>query len=136
MKRKFTDPYDATLAEIRGLAVGRCSQISDDSDIWCSLYMGYSPMEEQTKGRMRSLAQAEEMVRNLIKVGEPAVPAVAKAFRMQGVWREELLPFVLAFRKHPVMRQTLELVAKRTIDPLALEARRVLAGKKPSEKPW
>ena len=118
MKRTL-DPYDGTLAEIRRLLVVPSGRISDDSDQWFAIHMGYSLMEERGKGIMGDLERGRALILELLQVGEPAAPAVAKALRTQGRWREDLLPFARQFRRTPCIQEALTLVSRRQIDPLA-----------------
>jgi hypothetical protein len=57
-------------------------------------------------------------------------PPVAAGLRLQGVWRERLLPFARKYRAMPCIHDALVLVAVRRRDPLVEQAARILAGKR------
>ena len=127
-RRGADNPFNKVVDEIRHLMVDRVwsSSISDDMDMYYVKVAGYSPMERLEEQNARQVDQAELLVKELLEAGPSAAEAVARGMRMQGTWREKLLPYVEQHRGLPVVREALELVAKRQRDPLAGPARIVL----------
>ena len=74
------------------------------------------------------MKQAEALGEELLRLGRVAAGAVAKGLRTQGRWREVLLPFAEQFVGESDVRDTLMLLAKRKIDPLAPMAAQILRG--------
>jgi len=100
--------------------------VSDDTDAWFEGSYGHSPNNERMASNMAGVREADRMVLELIEVGAAAGPAVAKGLRMQGRWREHLLPFASRFSSLPEVRDALELVARRKRDPVRWDARCIL----------
>ena len=104
--------------------------ISDDSDMWYVEKFGYSPIEAQVERCGRDLDQAAAIGTELLSAGLAAAPAVAAGIRQQGWWREHLFPFARRYRTDPRIHIALTLVAPRVRDPLAIQAVRILEGKR------
>ena len=103
------------------------SSVSDDTDMWYVRQFGYSPMLQIGEGNAASIAEADRAAKRLVRLGAEAADAVALGLRMQGTWRTLLLPFARKHRGEEAVRLALELVAQRTRDPLAVQARRIVA---------
>jgi len=93
--------------------------ISDDMDQFYTGAAGYSPMERIMEENSLRYRRAEAISRELIGIGTPAADAVALGLRMQGSWREYLLPYVRAHRRNRVISDAVRLVRKRKKDPLS-----------------
>ena len=123
MSKRKPYPHEELVQEIRKQITSQIySQISDDSDQWHVGKFGYSPMERQVDYNAEKRDAAKKVAEQLLDIGEPAAEAVALGLRMQGRWRLELLPYAKKYRKVPVIREALELVAKRQRDPVASSA--------------
>jgi len=125
MGRRKPYPHEELVQELRKIVVGwnYMGQISDDSDQWHVGAMGYSPMVRQVERWAEERDRAVEIARQLVEIGEPAAQAVALGLRMQGTWREYLLPYAKKSLGVSIIREALDLVAERERDPLAAEAR-------------
>jgi hypothetical protein len=132
-RKPSPDPFNAVVDEIRHLMVDRiyASSLSDDTDMYYVGAAGFSPMERLAAENAGKTKRAEQLVQPLVEAGPPAASAVARGLRMQGSWREMLLPYVEGHREVAVTRAALELVAQRRRDPLAPTAKRMLAGGAP-----
>ena len=106
------------------------ASISDDSDMWQVSAFGTSPRDAMMDRNALRLRGAEAISRDLIRIGGDAAEAVAAGLRLQGVWRERLLPFARKYRAMPCIHDALVLVAVRRRDPLVEQAARILAGKR------
>jgi hypothetical protein len=108
---------------VRGIREEITSQsfacMSDDYDMSMVEKAGYSPMLWQGECNRQHRERARELGERLVEIGEPAAEAVAKGLRMQGGWRENLLPFAERFKDLPAVREALALVSKRERDPLS-----------------
>jgi hypothetical protein len=133
MKRK-PYPHEDLVQEIRKQITSQdYSFISDDHDMYYTDESGYSPMKQQGDLNSEKQQRARECGERLVEIGEAAAEAVALGLRMQGGWRESLLPFADEHRGMPVIHEALVLVAKRERDPLALSAADILEGRKPQK---
>ena len=92
--------------------------ISDDMDQFYTGAAGYSPMERIMEENSRGFRRAEAISHELVNIGPPAADAVALGLRMQGSWREYLVPYVRAHRKNKVISDAVDIVRKRKNDPL------------------
>jgi hypothetical protein len=121
-------PHQEMVDRIRALTVQWRFQpvCSDDTDTWMEGTNGYSPNNEQAAINTAGLSTADRLVLELIDIGTEAAPAVAKGLRMQGRWREHLLPFAERYTEIPEIRAALELVARRKRDPVAFDAKIIL----------
>jgi hypothetical protein len=120
-------PYEELVQEIRELLTSQVFfGISDDADMYAVRMGDESPMNAQVSSNVSKQRQAENLGLELVEIGEPAAEAVALGLRMQGRWRQELLPFAKEHRGVPVIRAALELVAVRERDPLAWRAEQLL----------
>jgi hypothetical protein len=126
MKRK-PYPHEEIVQKIR-LAIQDMDlrQFTDDSDMYYERVAGYSPMLRQGEHNTKKRKHAKALGEQLVEIGEPAAEAMALGFRLMGGWRENLLPFAEKFRKVPIIREALRLVAKRMNDPLAGRARELI----------
>ena len=120
MKRK-PYPHEELVQELREIGVSLNTRrfISDDMDMYYVEAAGFSPIERQMERDSQEIDRAKQISQELVEIGEPAAEAVALGLRMMGIWREKLLPYAEKYRKVPVIREALELVAKRERDPLA-----------------
>jgi len=132
-RKRPADPFNPVVDEIRHLMVDRtyASTISDDMDMYYVRVAGFSPMERLVDENAEKTKRAEQLVRDLLDAGVAAANAVARGMRMQGSWREMLLPYVERHWNVAAVRAALELVAKRQRDPLTPAARRVLSSGEP-----
>ena len=106
------------------------ASISDDSDMWSVSMFGTSPAERLMERNCERVHDADVIAKELLRTGPDAAEAVAAGLRLQGWWRDLLLPFASKHRALPSIRSALLLVAVRLRDPLAVQAERVLAGKR------
>lgn len=83
-------------------------------------------MNAQVSRNVSRQRQAENLGLELVEIGEAAAEAVALGLRMQGQWRQDLLPCAKAHREVPGIRAALEQVAVRKRDPLAWRAGQIL----------
>jgi len=126
MKRK-PHPHESLVQEIRRLITSQdFSRISDDMDMYTERVGGYSPMLRQEDSNAELRRQAHELAAQLLEIGEPAAEAVALGLRMQGAWRESLLPYARQHLALPAIRDALDLLARRQRDALTREVRRIL----------
>jgi hypothetical protein len=94
------------------------TSISDDMDQFYVGAAGYSPMERIMAGNSRILQRAEAISKKLVQIGLPAADAVALGLRMQGQWREYLLPYARSYERHEAVSDALKRIRKRKNDPL------------------
>lgn len=129
-KRKF--PHEDVVFEIKRLIANANDAASirwdDDMDQYYVEKAGYSPMGRRLDTIADYEKKAKSLAATLTDLGEEAADAVAKGIRMRGRFRELLLPYAEHHRDLPVVRETLKLVARRKVDPLALVSARILAG--------
>jgi len=95
--------------------------ISDDTDQFYAGVAGYSPMEQIMEDNSRGFRRAEAISHELVNIGPPAADAVALGLRMQGSWREYLVPYVRAHGRKKSIVAAIKLVRKREKDPLRNE---------------
>jgi hypothetical protein len=95
------------------------ASISDDTDQYYVEAAGYSPMERIMEENSRCFARAKAISQELVNIGPPAAEAVALGLRMQGRWREYLVPYARAHGKNTVISDAIHLVRKRKNDPLS-----------------
>ena len=124
-------PHEELVQEIRRLIVGLFDTraISDDADMYYVGAADYSPIERADEANTANLARAAELAQRLVELGDEAADAVAKGLRMQGRWREYLLPHARAHVDQRAILAALRLVAARKRDPLAQHARTLLGGR-------
>ncbi len=124
-------PHDDLVREIRQRVaeanVAASWRYSDDMDQYAVGHGGSSPMTRAVDTHAARMREAESLAARLLEVGADAAEAVAKGLRTQGRWRELLLPYARAHRALRVIRDALELVARRKVDPLAETTASVLA---------
>ena len=126
MKRK-PYPHEELVQEIREqIRSLDLRMFSDDHDMYYVEKCGYSPMLRQGDSNEEKRQRARECGAQLVEIGEEAAEAVALGLRMQGGWREDLLPFADEHRDVPVIREALTLVARRQRDPIAQEAKNIV----------
>jgi hypothetical protein len=113
-------PHEELVQELRRILSNRRSttSISDDMDQFYVEAAGYSPMERIMEENSQASKRAETISQELVNIGPPAADAVALGLRMQGSWREHLLPYVRAHRRNRVISDAVRLVRKRKKDPL------------------
>ena len=113
-------PHEELVQELRRILCGMRSthSISDDMDQFYTGSAGYSPMEQIMEQNALGYQHAEAISRKLVDIGPSAADAVALGLRMQGTWREHLLPYVRAHRRNRVISDAVRLVRKRQNDPL------------------
>lgn len=113
-------PHEELVQELRRILCSRRStaSISDDMDQFYVEAAGYSPMERIMEENSQYLRRAEAISRELVGIGAPAADAVALGLRMQGNWREHLLPYVRAHGDSNAIFNALRLIRKRKRDPL------------------
>jgi hypothetical protein len=113
-------PHEELVQELRRILSNRRSttSISDDMDQFYVEAAGYSPMERIMEENSQASKRAETISQELVNIGPPAANAVALGLRMQGSWREYLLPYVRAHRRNRVISDAVHLVRKRKKDPL------------------
>ena len=123
MGKRKKYPHEDLVQEIRKQITSQdYSQISDDMDMYYVEKAGYSPMLRQGETNAEHRENARTAAEQLLEIGKPAADAVAKGLRMQGAWREELLPYSRKHKHIPIINSALVLVAKRQRDPLAARA--------------
>jgi hypothetical protein len=98
----------------------------DDMDQYYTAKTGSSPMLTSLDRYAAHMRAARERAARLLDLGPEAADAVAKGLRTQGYWRELLLPYAEKHVDLSCIRDTLELVARREIDPLTSTAAAVL----------
>ena len=113
-------PHEELVQELRRILCGMRSthSISDDMDQFYAGTAGYSPMEQIMEENSQRYQRAEAISEELVNIGRSAADAVALGLRMQGTWREYLLPYVRAHRRNRVISDAVRLVRKRQNDPL------------------
>jgi hypothetical protein len=94
------------------------TSISDDMDQFYVEAAGHSPMERLMEENSRGFRRAEAISRELVRIGPPAADAVALGLRLQGRWREYLVPYVRAHGANRIVSSAVRLVRKRKKDPL------------------
>ncbi len=105
------------------------ASISDDSDMWSMSMFGTSPAERLMERNGQRVHDADVIAKELVRIGPTAAEAVAAGLRLQGWWRDPLLPYARKHRTVPCIHDALVLVAVRLRDPLAVQAARILDGK-------
>jgi len=120
MGKRKKYPHEEIVQEIRELVVSTryTTTYSDDMDQYYTEAAGYSPINEQAQDVVSKTGRAEELGKRLAEIGEPAADAVALGLRMQGAWREKLLPFASKFAGLEVIKTALLMIIKRERDPL------------------
>ena len=113
-------PHEELVQELRRILCNMRStaSISDDTDQFYVEAAGNSPMERIMEENSLRYRRAEAISRELVGLGTPAADAVALGLRMQGSWREYLLPYVRAHRRSKVISEAVHLVRNRQRDPL------------------
>jgi hypothetical protein len=113
-------PHEELVQELRQILCNMRSttSISDDMDQFYVEAAGHSPMERIMEENSRGFGRAKAISQELVDIGPPAAEAVALGLRMQGRWREHLLPYVRAHRRNKVISDAVHLVRKRQNDPL------------------
>lgn len=113
-------PHEELVQELRQLLSNMPSttSISDDMDQYYVEAAGYSPMERIMEDRSRRRRHAETISERLVNIGAPAADAVALGLRMQGSWREYLLPYLRAHGKTKIVSEAVKLIQNRRHDPL------------------
>jgi hypothetical protein len=113
-------PHEELVQELRRILCNMRStaSISDDMDQFYVEAAGHSPMERIMEENSRGFRRAEAISQELVNIGPPAADAVALGLRMQGRWREHLLPYVRAHGGDRVISDAVHLVRKRKRDPL------------------
>ena len=94
------------------------TSISDDMDQHYVEAAGHSPMERIMEENSRGFRRAEAISQELVRIGPPAADAVAFGLRLQGRWREYLVPYVQAHGTNRIVSDAVHLVRKRKNDPL------------------
>ena len=114
-------PHEELIQELRRILCNMRSttSISDDMDQYYVEAAGHSPMERIMEENSRGFRRAEAISRELVNIGAPAADAVALGLRMQGSWREYLVPYVRAHGTSRIVSDAVHLVRKREKDPLA-----------------
>ncbi len=112
--------HESLIHELRNLLCNMIdsSRISDDTDQWYVGAAGYSPMERLDEQNANAFQRAEAIGEELVRIGPPAADSVALGLRMQGRWREYLVPYARAYGDIKVIAKAVELVRKRQRDPL------------------
>jgi len=113
-------PHEELVHELRRILCSTRStaSISDDMDQYYVEAAGYSPMERIMEENSRGFRRAESISQELVDLGPHAADAVALGLRMQGRWREYLVPYVRAHRRNNVIADAVDIVSKRKNDPL------------------
>ena len=123
-------PHDEVVIEVKELVAeanrAAAMRWDDDMDQYYVEKTGDSPMQRTVDRYGQAMSKAGAAAERLLALGSDAVDAVAKGLRQQGRFRELLIPYAEAHREHAVMRDTLQLLARRKVDPLASVARRIL----------
>jgi hypothetical protein len=79
---------------------------------------GHSPMERIMEENSRGFRRAKAISQELVDIGPAAADAVALGLRMQGSWREYLVPYARAHGRNRIISDAVHLVQKRKKDPL------------------
>jgi hypothetical protein len=128
--------HDELVQAIRELVadanLAAATRWSDDMDQYYVEKTGESPMNREVARFAASEQEARALADELLELGPEAAEAVAKGLRMRGRFRNLLIPFAEKYRTVVVIRDALELVAKRQSDGLAAYARKLLAEEKRS----
>jgi hypothetical protein len=113
-------PHEELVQELRRTVCGLRSttSISDDMDQFYVKAAGYSPMERIMEENSRGFRRAKAISQELVDIGPPAADAVALGLRLQGRWREYLVPYVRAHGSNRVVSDAVHLIRKRKSDPL------------------
>ena len=113
-------PHEDLVQELRELLCNMPSthNISDDMDQYYVGAAGYSPMERVMEENSQRFRRAKAISQQLVEIGPPAADAVALGLRMQGSWREYLLPYVRSHGQTKIVADAVKLVRKRQRDPL------------------
>jgi hypothetical protein len=113
-------PHEDLVQELRRILCNMRStaSISDDMDQFYVEAAGHSPMERIMEENARGFDRAKAISQELVNIGPPAADAVALGLRMQGRWREYLVPYARAHRRNRVISDATQLVRKRKNDPL------------------
>ena len=113
-------PHEELVQELRRTLCNMRSttSISDDMDQFYVEAAGHSPMERIVEENCEGFRRARAIAEELVNIGHPAAGAVALGLRMQGSWREYLLPYVRAHGRNEVISEAVELIRKRKRDPL------------------
>lgn len=113
-------PHEELVQELRWILCSTRStaSVSDDTDQFYVEAAGYSPMERIMDENSRGFRRAESISQQLVDIGPPAADAVALGMRMQGRWREYLVPYVRAHRRSKVISHAVDIVRQRKNDPL------------------
>jgi hypothetical protein len=113
-------PHEDLVQELRQILCEMRSthSISDDMDQYYVEAAGHSPMERIMEENSRGFERAKAISHKLVNIGPPAADAVALGLRMQGAWREYLVPYVRAHGRNRVISDAVHLVQKRKKDPL------------------
>jgi hypothetical protein len=114
-------PHEALVHELHSVlrTVRSTQSISDDMDQFYVEAAGYSPMERIMEENTRAFRRAETISQELVSIGAAAADAVALGLRMQGSWREYLVPYVRAHGTNRTISDAVDLVRKRKRDPLS-----------------
>ncbi len=114
-------PHEELVQELRQILCNMHSttSISDDMDQFYVEAAGHSPMERIMEENSRGFGRAKAISQELVNIGSPAANAVALGLRMQGRWREHLVPYARAHRRNRVISDAIQLVRKRKNDPLS-----------------
>ena len=114
------NPHEELVQELRRILrdLRSTASISEDMDQFYVEAAGHSPMERIMEENSRVFRRAEAISRELVNIGPPAADAVALGLRMQGSWREHLVPYVRAHGRSSVVSDAVRLVRKRKKDPL------------------
>jgi hypothetical protein len=114
-------PHEELVQELRRILsnMRSTSSIADDMDQYYVGAAGYSPMERIMEENSRGLDRAEAISQELVNIGSHAADAVALGLRMQGRWREHLVPYARAHSRNRVISDAVQLVRKRKNDPLS-----------------
>jgi hypothetical protein len=130
MRRKL--PHEDLAFEIKRLVaeanLAASERWDDDMDQYYVGKAGFSPMQRAVDRYAGHMREAEALARKVLDLGPTAAEAVAKGLRTRGRWRELLLPYAEAHRDDPAVRGSLELLARREVDPLASKAAGLLLG--------
>ena len=113
-------PHEELVQELRRIlcSMRHTSSISDDMDQYYVEAAGYSPMERIMEENARGLDRADAVAEELVAIGPAAAEAVALGLRMQGAWRQYLVPYVRAHGGVGIVAEAVRLVRKRERDPL------------------
>jgi hypothetical protein len=113
-------PHEDLVQELRQILCEMRSthSISDDMDQYYVEAAGHSPMERIMEENSRGFERAKAISQELVDIGPPAADAVALGLRMQGSWREHLVPYVRAHGGNRIISDAVHLVRKRKKDPL------------------